>query len=98
MGLMISNLAEEAVELSLTVELRRTWLAAAERNQTLTATRLQYDFAYGSATGPLAATEWCLEETAPCGTFVTGRGDRPIRIRESLEAGAAVFLKLQQQA
>ena len=89
LGLMVSNVAEETLELALHVELRRMWNESL-RNQTLMASRLRYS---GSPFEELSSTPLCILNF-PCGSYPTGLNE-PLRIREKLGAGHAVFLKLQ---
>lgn len=89
MGLMISNLAEDKLELALDVELHRMWNESL-RNQTLIASRLEYP---GSPSDQLNSVPLCIPKL-PCGIFPTEPGE-PWRVKEKLDVGDAVFLKLQ---
>eukprot|EP01052_Picozoa_sp_SAG31_P028770 SAG31_NODE_2803_length_5072_cov_3.559421_3_plen_315_part_00 len=89
-GLMISNLAEEVLELSLSVELRRMWLTMLQ-NRTFIATKFRYS---GSPFEPLGRQQLCVRHM-PCGRFHTGHDRDLWEVRENLEIGEAIFLTLQ---
>jgi hypothetical protein len=85
MGLMLSNLAEQPLELSMAVELQRTWPAAAADTsppRTLEITKLEYD----RIDKPLAG--------AAVGTM-QGGASAAWTVRQKLVVGGAVFLKLE---
>jgi hypothetical protein len=84
MGLMLSNLAEQPLELSMAVELKRTWFAAATDTtppRTLEITRLQYNV----IDKPLRGTAVGSMKAGPTATWM---------VREKLAVGDAVFIKL----